>query len=371
MSPPDRSEGEFRSLQHPGSPVTADSNPALPVEAWRGVAEWYHAYFTGIVLYTVSRLGTNKAEELVYEIFCRQRRERFLPGLRKLGLDKLPHAVAAAQYHYLSNHIGGVAVEYMADSDRKAWIRYAAPRWIWAGTALCGSPPEVSRAMLSGWHAQNGTMLDNPRLGFVCTKQTVDGQSGLEGYYFEFERDLAPHERLRFARHEDAPDFDPRAAPCLPINDWPASRLAKAHRNYAMEYVRSAFPTALQLWGPDQAAHCLRMTGRMIGMQCFHALAQSLGGGYAPDSAGFARFIADLGAAHGDATSLERMDGGHRVVQQGWSFMDGMIETHPSLAGAWNGLLEGALQAHNRRLTLAFNASHVGGRPLLLWEVRD
>ena len=57
------------------------------VTAWRSVAEWYHAYFTGIVLFAVSRLGPAKAQELVYEIFCRQRSERFLPGLRKLGIE--------------------------------------------------------------------------------------------------------------------------------------------------------------------------------------------------------------------------------------------------------------------------------------------
>ena len=99
-----------------------------PVQAWRAVAQWYHAYFTGIVLYTVSRKGADEAARLVYEIFSRQRHERFLPGLRKLGLEQLPHAMAAAQYHYLSNQIGGVSVEYMPESNRKAWIRYAAPR---------------------------------------------------------------------------------------------------------------------------------------------------------------------------------------------------------------------------------------------------
>ncbi|MGH8864212.1 MAG: hypothetical protein ACREVZ_06155 [Burkholderiales bacterium] len=342
-----------------------------PAQAWKAVAEWYHAFFTGIVLYTVSRHGTDKAAELVYEIFCRQRRERFLPGLQKLGLDKLPHAVAAAQYHYLSNHIGGVAVEYMFESDRKAWIRYAAPRWIWSGTALCGIPTEVSRAMLNGWHAQNGTMLNNPRLGFVCTKQTVDGQSGLEGYYYEYDRDIAPHERLRFARDEDAPDFDPNVAPQLPIETWPSSRLAKAHRNYAMEYVRSAFPTALQLWGPDQAAHSLRMAGRMIGMQFYHETAKGLGGAYDPSAAGFAKFIADLGGAHGDKMRVESVDGGHRIHQDGWAFMDGISETYPGLAGAWNGLIEGAMQAHNRRLKMDFTASHDAGRYALAWQVND
>src|SRR3712207_8078819 len=142
----------------------------------------------------------------------------------KLGLEGLPHAVAAAQYHYLSNRIGGVSVEYVRESDRKAWIRYPPPRWLWHGTAVCAVPGEVSRAMLLGWHAQNGVSLGNPRLGFVCTKQAADGQPGLEGYYLEHDRDLAPEERLRFARHEDAPDFDPGAAPWVAASDWPGER---------------------------------------------------------------------------------------------------------------------------------------------------
>ena len=343
-----------------------------PIAAWGAVAECYHAYFTGIVLYVSSRHGTASAAELVYEIFCRQRRERFLPGLKKLELDQLPHAVAAAQYHYLSNHIGGVSVEYMYESDRKAWIRYAAPRWIWAGTALCGIAPEVSRAMLLGWHAQNGTMLQNPRLGFVCTKQTVDGQSGLEGYYYEYDRDLLPHERLRFARDEDAPDFVPANAPRLPTDKWPTARLAKAHRNYAMEYVRSAYPTALQLWGPDEAAHRLRMAARMIGMQFYHEIARGLGNGYPADARGFARFINDLAAAHGDTCHIEHHgDGGHEVRQDSWVFMDGINEFHPALATAWNGLIEGALQAHNRRLKMDFIARQAGRGHVLSWKIRD
>lgn len=337
--------------------------------AWNAVAGWYHAYFTGLVLFTVSRLGTAKAEEFVHEIFCHQRQQRFLPGLRKLGLDRLPHAVAAAQYHYLSNHIGGVPVEYMPESDRKAWIRYAAPRWIWSGTALCGIPPEVSRAMLTGWHAQNGVMLGNPRLGFVCTKQTVDGQSGLEGYYFEYDHDLAPHERLRFARHEDAPDFDPDQAPRLPTDTWPAARLAKAHRNYAMEYVRSAYPVALQLWGPDAAGHHLRMAARLIGMQFFHETARGLGGDYGSDAAGFAAFVRDLAQAQGDAATVQARDDGHHVIQQGWAFMQDMPVFHECLAYAWNGLLEGALQAHNRRLRMDFRHRRTHDGHTLEWTV--
>src|SRR5581483_7405146 len=115
---------------------------------WRSVAELYHAYFTGLTLTVVTRRGTHEAAEFMFRVFRRQQQERFLPGLKKLGLDHLPPAVAAAQYHYLSNWIGGVHVEYMYESDRKAWIRYPPPRWAWKGTAICGIPPEVSKAML-------------------------------------------------------------------------------------------------------------------------------------------------------------------------------------------------------------------------------
>ena len=118
---------------------------------WRSVADLYHAYFTGLILTVVTRRGTADAAEFMFRVFRRQQQERFLPGLEKLGLSHLPPAVAAAQYHYLSNWIGGVHVEYMYETDRKAWIRYPPPRWIWRGTAICGVPGEVSRAMLRGW----------------------------------------------------------------------------------------------------------------------------------------------------------------------------------------------------------------------------
>src|SRR5258705_3851809 len=228
---------------------------------WRSVAELYHAYFTGLILSVVTRRGTADAAELVFRVFRRQQQQRFLPGLEKLGLSHLPPAVAAAQYHYLSHWIGGVSVEYIYESDRKAWIRYPPPRWIWRGTAICGVPGEVSRAMLRGWHANNGVSLGNPNLGFVCTKQSVDGQDGLEGYYFEYDHALEIDQRLVFARHLEAPMFDPAAAPALPVASWPKPRLEKAYRNYAMEYVRTAAPVMVQLFGPEDAGYLLHLTG--------------------------------------------------------------------------------------------------------------
>jgi len=68
-----------------------------------------------------------------------------LPGLEKLGLRHLPHAVACAQYHYLSNDVGGVRVEYMYESARKAWVRYVPPRWIYDGATICAAVQYLAR----------------------------------------------------------------------------------------------------------------------------------------------------------------------------------------------------------------------------------
>ena len=201
--------------------------PAADAAAYRAVEHIYHSYLTGLILMLASRAGAPRAAEVVFRTFRRQQLARFLPGLKKLGLDQLPHAVACAQYHYLSNQVGGVKVEYVYESDTKAWVRYPPPRWIWSGTAICGIPSEVSRAMLRGWHANNGVVLGNPRLGFVCTGQTVDGQPGLEGYYKEWDHELAPEERLQFSPGERCPPFRADLAPRLAANDMAGGTAAE------------------------------------------------------------------------------------------------------------------------------------------------
>ena len=186
-------------------------------EGHRAVSVLYQALLTGLVLTLVTRRSEEGAAEFVFRLFRRQHLEKFLPGLAKLGLERLPPAVACAQYHYLSNQMGGVKTEYAYESDRKAWVRYPPPRWIWYGSAICGIPSRVNAAILHGWHGHNGVTLGNPRLGFVCTGQTVDGHPGLEGYYLEHDRELAEDERVRFAPGEIMPEADPPPAPCASI----------------------------------------------------------------------------------------------------------------------------------------------------------
>jgi hypothetical protein len=331
---------------------------------WRAVAELYHAYFTGLILTVVTRRGAADAAEFVFRVFRRQQQERFLPGLRKLGIDHLPPAVAAAQYHYLSNWIGGVHVEYMVESDRKAWIRYPPPRWIWKGTAICGIPSDVSKAMLRGWHANNGVALGDLRLGFVCTKQSVDGQDGLEGYYYQYDHPLELDQRLVFARHEEAPPFDAATAPALPVSSWPRPRLEKAYRNYAMEYVRTAAPVMVQLFGPEVAGSLLHLTGKLIGMQHFDevapALSQRRGG-----AREFANFLCALFEAQDDV--VEKGSEG-QVRQQSWKLMDDVADYHPACARVLEGLLEGLAAGCGRHIPVRLNMA-AGGRPPFVWSI--
>ncbi|MGE0697577.1 MAG: hypothetical protein AB7O57_00620 [Hyphomicrobiaceae bacterium] len=332
-------------------------------------ARLHHAYFTGLILTLVSRCSAAEAAEWVFRVFRHQHHEKFLPSFSKLGLQDMPHAVACAAYHYLSNSVGGVRVEFMRESDTKAWVHFVPPRWIYPGAAICGVPSEVSRAFLRGWYAQNGVSLGNPRLGFVCTAQTTDGQHGLAGYFWERGEPISPEERLIFRPGELAPPFDPAAAPRLPSAEWPAERLAKAERNYALEYVRSGLPRLVEQLGPASAAHIGRTTGRLIGAQLYHETVALLGlSGDSPES--FAELIVRLAAGDGDEAIALPQQGSVVVRRRSWRLVRGLPPQSPAVLEAWNGLLEGLLAVHNRHLALELVERLDWGDSANAWRIR-
>jgi hypothetical protein len=336
--------------------------------AFTAIETLYHAWLTGLILTLVTRAGPVAAEEVVFRTFRRQQLARFLPGLKKLGLDGLPHAVACAQYHYLSNQVGGVGVEYVYENDRKAWVRYPPPRWIWSGTAICGIPTEVSRAMLRGWHANNGVLLGNPRLGFCCTGQTVDGQPGLEGYYFEADRDLAPDERLRFSPGEVCPPFDPATAPRLPETGWDEARLLKVKRNYAMEYITSIVPETIAVLGPAEGGHLTGLSARLIGMHFYHEAAAAMGGAE-PGPDGFARFLSRVLRGQGDDTEIVRDGDALFVMQSSWTLMRERSDLPPEAFDAWTQLWVGAALAQDRARRVDIVRRRDRGDAVWAWRV--
>lgn len=321
-------------------------------DAAEAVASLYHQWTTGLVLALVSRKGANVAEEFVFRLFRRQHLERFLPVLQKLGLSDEPHAVAAAKYHYFSNQLGGVKVEYLAESATKAWVRYPPPRWMWEGTAICGIPGNVNRAMMAGWHAHNGVTLGNLRLGFVCTKTTVDGQPGLEGYYHEAARDLNEDERLQFRPEEVCPPIDPASLPKLDAAEWPELRKAKANRNYSLEYIRNALPTLLALLGPEEARYIGRICGRQIGMHAYDSLAGMLAVTDDSDES-FLVCLEKLLSAAGDEVTRSA-DGLHRSRWRLWD----AAAAHPVLIEMWLAPFAGMLSVHNRFRELESDGIH-------------
>lgn len=347
--------------------MSAETEPAA--EALRAVGRLYHTFMTGLMLTVASRRGAADAAEWVFRVFRHQHHEKFLSSFKKLGLDGLPHAVACASYHTLSNQVGGVSVEFIRESDRKAWVHFIPPRWIYPDAAICGIPSDVSRAMLRGWYAQNGVSLGNPRLGFVCTAQTTDGQHGLAGYFLEHDRDLAPEERLVFRPGELPPPADPAAQPKLPAAEWPAARLAKAERNYAMEYIRTGLPRLAEVFGPAEAAHLGRVTGRLIGAQLYRETARGLG--VSGDSAhDFATWLARLAIAEGDAATVDGGRDDARARRTGWRLTRGLGALPGSVFEGWNGLFEGALAVHNRHLVLEVVERIDYGDAAIVWRVR-
>lgn len=337
--------------------------------AWTAVADLYHTYITGLILTVVSRRGAKDAADWLFAVFRHQHHEKFLSSFDKLGLRGLPDAVACAAYHYLSNAVGGVSVEFMRESDTKAWVRFDPPRWIYPGAAICGVPSEVSRAMLRGWYAHNGVSLGNPRLGFVCTAQTTDGQHGLSGYFKDYGRALAPEERLVFSPGELPPPFEPAHAPCLPAEDWPPVRLAKAERNYAMEYVRSGLPRLAEVFGPAEATHLGRVTGLLVGAQCYRASAKAFGI-TGDDPTSFARWLAALALAEGDAATIETARDAVEVRRPAWRLTRDIPHLASSVFEGWNGLIEGALGVHNRFLVLEVSQRLDWGDRAIVWRIR-
>jgi hypothetical protein len=221
--------------------------------------------------------------------------------------------------------------------------------------------------MLRGWHANNGVALGNLKLGFVCTKQSVDGQDGLEGYYYEYDHPLELDQRLVFARHLEAPLFDPATAPALPVAAWPKPRLEKAYRNYAMEYVRTAAPVMVQLFGPEDAGYLLHLTGKLIGMQYFDEVAQALAGqrGRARE---FAALLSALLTAQDDVADASESKGRFQISQRRWKLMEDVSDYHPACAKILHGLFEGLAAGCGRHIAVNF-AMTAEGRAPFVWSI--
>ena len=317
----------------------------MPIEVQ---AHLHHQYFLGLQLMVSVEEGKEVVGEWIYRLFRYQHEDKFLSSFSKLGLDDLPHAVACAKYHVLSNSLGGVRVEYMAESDTKAWVRFRYPRWMYDGPAICGIPVEASRGFLKGWYAQNGVSLRNPRLGYVCVSEDLTGQFGFCGYFKEYEYDLAPEDRLQFASEETPPPFDPSEQPSPPDEQWNQERLTKAARNYAMEFCRNGIRELMGVIGRDRTLEIGTKAARLTGLQQYKYMADALhcNDGDVADAAQFLETVFEgMGDLVDSKISADRRFA--KVRQQGLRIVRGMDGgDRDIMLSCWVELWRGAVSSH-------------------------
>lgn len=186
-----------------------------------------------------------------------QQKGFYLRGLRKLGIrdDEPP-----AKYHYLSNQIAGLSMEYIEETPKKVWIRYNPP---WGtGMAMLAIPGSITRALTTAWHARNGALMGCPRLGWVSTKFSPEMEACLEGYFIEYDHDVMPGEEWRFDPVTRTPEFEASKAPRLDPQAWPEERLLKAMRDNARDYCKGTIEALFQIFGQQTTSFLLKQAMR-------------------------------------------------------------------------------------------------------------
>lgn len=236
----------------------------------------WNRIFSALLLSTMRSHGGGMLDRLWAALLRSHQDKYFVASLHKLGIASDPPAVAAAKYHYFSNALGGLGLEYIEEGPRKVWIRYLAPAWTYPGTALAALPLGVRRTVFSTWHPRNGELMGCRRLGWVCTKLLDEGDPYDEGYFIEHDRDLEPYERARFEVCETTPEFDPTKAPRLDAKLWPEARMLKANRNYAGGYVQDTIDQLYALIGQHPTHAVVAHAMRVVASQYTHELAADL-----------------------------------------------------------------------------------------------
>jgi hypothetical protein len=337
---------------------------AVPIEVQ---AHLHHQFFIGLQLMVAVEEGKDAVGEWIFRIFRQQHKDKFLPSFNKLGLDDLPDAVACAKYHVLSNSVGGVRVEYMAESDTKSWVRFRYPRWMYDGPAICGIPIEASRGFLRGWYAQNGISLKNKRLGFVCVSEDLTGQFGFCGYFKEYNYDLSKEERLQFSPDEIPPPFEPALQPSPPPEHWNEERLVKAARNYSVEFCRNGICELAGVIGRARTLELGKRAARLTGLQQFKRMADKLSciDGDVSDAA---QFLATVLQGMGDQVTLSVGDSRRTVTlrQEGLRIVRGMgDDDRATMLSCWTELWRGAVSSH--RAFIEVKVQEINGA--LVWRL--
>jgi hypothetical protein len=220
---------------------------------------FWQLVFAGLTTMTFREKGAEGVTHLWARLLAGSQQESFLAGLDKLGIDRHgPPAVVAGQYHYLTNVIGGLHMQYIEESPQKVWNRNMGPMWAYPGLSMLALPPQLRRVIMATWHPQDGRMLGSRRLGWVITKTQMEGEPYDEGYFQEYPYDLSDSELVRYELAARTPECDIARQPVLDPRAWPPIRIFKARRGYTRGYVMAAVDGLLALYGEQATAYMLR-----------------------------------------------------------------------------------------------------------------
>ena len=242
------------------------------------ISRLYWLWVGGMTVVTLFKHGEETVVKWRFTMLNTHQSGHFIDGLKKLGIDpdKEPAAVVAAKYHYFSNGLGGIDLEMVVESPKKAWIRYNGP-YVPDGTGWLANPPSVGRAPFEGWHPYNGVRLNKPRLGFVLCRGFSDGEPYAEGYFLEYDHDLTKEERFRLDPSETMPPFDLETAPKLDPEVWPPDRIAKSKRNFGRGYVEVSILSLVEVLDAPTVVEIVEKSYRGIAIQYGRQLARRAG----------------------------------------------------------------------------------------------
>ena len=181
-------------------------------------------------------------------------------------------------------------------------------------------------------------------------------------------RDLSEDERLVFAADERPPTYDPDAQPAPPAAEWSEERLAKANRNYAVEYIRNGLDALCHVIGRERTLELSKRAARLIGLQHYPIMAAAVGaveGG--PLEA--VNFLSEMMAGMGDECMCETVsDDEARLTQSGLRIARGLDgDARDILLESWVELWCGAIHSHRRFMDVQCNIQP----DQIRWTVRN
>jgi hypothetical protein len=279
---------------------------------------WSRSY-AAMQLITVREKGQEGLIALKYAFMNGHGSTHFLAGLDKLGIRNDPPALAGAKYHYMSNClIGDVPMEYVRETDRKAWIRYLAPSWAMPGSGIFAYSAAVDMAAMNGWHRNNGKWLGCPRLAYVVTKLPGYGDPYVEGYFMEHDAPIPHEQALRYEPVTASPGFDPAAAPTLDPAQWPEARVLKARRKYAENYSAEPAQLLFRIHGVPYGAFLLGQAMVGLGTQYANEIVERIGL-ESRDAKGVAGMFHQMLRTLGDRAELAKRGDAHEITRTTFS----------------------------------------------------